>query len=152
LTERLGFGVTLEFRRSFLYVSSFGRTAATGTNVFSKLCEYSNPSCVSLPASLCLPFLLTISLLCRTYIGQEYARADVRWGHADPTVVSLELLTVFGAGPMCVYILYLLIRNDQSRHYWIVILSVAELYGGYECGLSPSGREQMLIAVCISRA
>ncbi|ELU44928.1 EBP domain-containing protein [Rhizoctonia solani AG-1 IA] len=63
--------------------------------------------------------------------GREYARADFRWGTADETVVSLELLTVFGAGPLCCYILYQLINNDPRRHYWIVVLCTAELYGGW---------------------
>jgi len=62
--------------------------------------------------------------------GREYAKADFRWGTADPTVVSLEILTVLGAGPLCCYIINQLIRNDPARHYWIIVLSTAELYGG----------------------
>lgn len=62
--------------------------------------------------------------------GREYARADFRWGTADETVVSLELLTVFGAGPLCCYILYQLVHGDLRRHYWIVVLCTAEIYGG----------------------
>ena len=62
--------------------------------------------------------------------GKEYARADFRWGTADPTVVSLEILTVLGAGPLCCYIISQLIKNDPARHYWIIVLSTAELYGG----------------------
>lgn len=62
--------------------------------------------------------------------GKEYARADFRWGFSDPTVVSLEILTVLGAGPMCCYILWKLVKNDPARHYWIVVLSTAEIYGG----------------------
>jgi len=62
---------------------------------------------------------------------KEYARADFRWGYSDETVVSLEILTVLGAGPICCYILRQLIRDDPARHYWIVILSTAELYGGW---------------------
>ncbi|KAF8526158.1 Emopamil-binding protein [Gautieria morchelliformis] len=64
-------------------------------------------------------------------LWMEYARADSKWGVADPTVVSLELLTVLGAGPMAAYIVYLLVRNDPARHYWIVVISTAELYGGF---------------------
>jgi len=64
-------------------------------------------------------------------IGKEYARADFRWGFADETVVSLEILTVLGAGPLCCYILKQLAKDDPARHYWIVVLSTAELYGGY---------------------
>jgi hypothetical protein len=62
---------------------------------------------------------------------KEYARADFRWGFSDETVVSLEILTVLGAGPMGCYILKQLIKNDPARHYWIVVLSTAELYGGW---------------------
>ena len=45
--------------------------------------------------------------------------------------MSLEILTVLGAGPLCCYILYQLVRQDPARHYWIVVLSTAELYGGW---------------------
>ncbi|KZT12078.1 Emopamil-binding protein [Laetiporus sulphureus 93-53] len=64
-------------------------------------------------------------------LWKEYARADARWGFSDPTVVSLEILTVLGAGPMCCYILKQLAQDDPARHYWIVVLSTAELYGGW---------------------
>lgn len=64
-------------------------------------------------------------------LWKEYAHADFRWGFSDPTVVSLEILTVLGAGPMCVYILRQLARQDPAHHYWIVVLSTAELYGGW---------------------
>ena len=64
-------------------------------------------------------------------LGKEYARADHRWGTADPTVVSLEILTVLGAGPMACYILYQIVNKDPARHYWIIVLSTAELYGGW---------------------
>ena len=40
-------------------------------------------------------------------------------------------MTVFGAGPLCCLILYQLARQDPARHYWIVVLSTAELYGGW---------------------
>lgn len=62
---------------------------------------------------------------------KEYSAADFRWGVADPTVVSLEILTVLGAGPMCLYIAYQMIKRDPARHYWIIVLSTAELYGGW---------------------
>ncbi|KAI0917313.1 hypothetical protein AcW1_007469 [Taiwanofungus camphoratus] len=62
---------------------------------------------------------------------REYAHADARWGFSDPTVVSLEILTVLGAGPLCCYILKQLAQDDPARHYWIVVLSTAELYGGW---------------------
>ncbi|KAF8888999.1 Emopamil-binding protein [Infundibulicybe gibba] len=64
-------------------------------------------------------------------LWREYAAADFRWGFSDPTVVSLEILTVLGAGPLCCYILKQLVNDDPARHYWIVVLSTAELYGGW---------------------
>jgi EXPERA (EXPanded EBP superfamily) len=63
-------------------------------------------------------------------VGKEYARADFRWGLADPTVVSLEILTVLIVAPMCCYVVKQLINDDPARHYWIIVLSTAELYGG----------------------
>jgi hypothetical protein len=66
-----------------------------------------------------------------TPLGKEYAKADVRWGMADPTIVSLEILTVLGAGPLCVLLMYQIVRNDPARYYNYVVLSVAELYGGW---------------------
>ncbi|KAI6129936.1 Emopamil-binding protein [Pisolithus thermaeus] len=62
---------------------------------------------------------------------KEYTLADTRWGVADPTVVSLEILTVLVGVPLCWYILTLLVKNDPARHYWILVLSVVELYGGW---------------------
>ncbi|KIK04094.1 hypothetical protein K443DRAFT_676223 [Laccaria amethystina LaAM-08-1] len=62
---------------------------------------------------------------------KEYAAADYRWGVSDPTVVALEILTVLGAGPLCCYILKQLVNGDPARHYWIIVLSTAEIYGGW---------------------
>ncbi|KAI0057795.1 Emopamil-binding protein [Artomyces pyxidatus] len=62
---------------------------------------------------------------------REYAAADARWGTADATVVSLELLTVLGAGPLALSIVRQIARGDPARHYWLVVLSTAELYGGW---------------------
>jgi len=62
---------------------------------------------------------------------REYVAADARWGTADPTVVSLELLTVFGAGPLAALIVYQIVKRDPAWHYWIVVLRTAELYGGW---------------------
>jgi hypothetical protein len=43
----------------------------------------------------------------------------------------MELVTVFGTGTLAVWILYQIVRRDSARYYWIVVLSTAELYGGY---------------------
>lgn len=76
-------------------------------------------------------------------LWQEYAKADHRWATADPTVVSIELVTVFLGGPMAVYACYLLHTSLWSRQnnkrrlalgrFWIItaLLATMELYGGF---------------------
>lgn len=107
------------FEGSFLYLSTFGRTANSSVGPFAELCKLSRWHPTHAPC-----------LRDTRLVGKEYARADARWGTADPTVVSLEILTVLGAGPLCCYILKQLAQDDPARHYWIVVLSTAELYGG----------------------
>lgn len=66
-------------------------------------------------------------------LWQEYAKADKRWGGADITVVSIELLTVLGAGPLAVWVCELLRRGESERgRLWFFgsILATMELYGG----------------------
>jgi EXPERA (EXPanded EBP superfamily) len=75
-------------------------------------------------------------------LWQEYAKADHRWGGADLTVISLELLTVGLAGPCAMYISYLISKitatpdgKDKARvqaRMWVLatVLATGELYGG----------------------
>ncbi|KAG7002313.1 hypothetical protein G7Y79_00027g060050 [Physcia stellaris] len=66
-------------------------------------------------------------------LWQEYAKADKRWGEADLTIISLELLTVFGAGPLAVWVCELLRRGkgEEARlWFWASVLATGELYGG----------------------
>ena len=62
--------------------------------------------------------------------GKEYAKADWRWAVSDPTIVSLEMLTVFFDGPLCLLLIYAICRNKFYRHYIQIVLCVCELYGG----------------------
>jgi hypothetical protein len=59
--------------------------------------------------------------------GKEYASADARWGVADPAMVCLELVSVLCGGPLCLYILKLMINDDPAKHYWLIILCTGEL-------------------------
>ena len=106
------------FEGSWLWLSTFGKTVNSSTGPASEMCTVFHYAHMSLLVLNYLP-------------GKEYSRADFRWGWADETVVSLELLTVLIAGPMCCYILYQLVRGDPARHYWIVVLCTGEIYGGY---------------------
>lgn len=109
--------IHFSFEGSWLFLSVLGRQVNTSTGPFAEMCT----------SSKIAPHLLASQ---RVILGREYAAADYRWGVADPTVVSLELLTVLGAGPLCCYILKQLVSDDPARHYWIVVLSTAEIYGG----------------------
>ncbi|KIL62001.1 hypothetical protein M378DRAFT_166138 [Amanita muscaria Koide BX008] len=64
-------------------------------------------------------------------LWKEYARADSRYGVPDTLVLSLELLTLVAVLPLCFYILKQMVDDDPARHYWITVLCVAELYGGW---------------------
>ena len=67
-------------------------------------------------------------------LWQEYAKADKRWGGTDLTVVTLEVLTVFVAGPMALWICWMLSRDVRKgvlkKWFWMIILATAEIYGG----------------------
>ncbi|KAK3109591.1 hypothetical protein LTR53_016989 [Teratosphaeriaceae sp. CCFEE 6253] len=64
-------------------------------------------------------------------LWREYAKADKRWGGSDLTVISLELLTVFVAGPMAIWICVCLRQQRPDTWFWMVVLATGELYGGF---------------------
>jgi len=74
-------------------------------------------------------------------LWQEYAKADRRWGGVDLTVVCLELLTVFVAGPLACWICYLLSKEERKgvlkKWFWMTVLATGEIYGG-ESLITPS--------------
>ncbi|XP_022337874.2 emopamil-binding protein-like [Crassostrea virginica] len=64
-------------------------------------------------------------------VWKEYALADRRWGISDPTIVSLEILTVFITGPLAVWLIFAMLKNKTYRHFIQIVLCVCELYGGW---------------------
>ncbi|KAI1798864.1 Emopamil-binding protein [Daldinia bambusicola] len=60
-----------------------------------------------------------------------YAKADRRWAGADLTVISLELLTVFIAGPLACLICYGIAKKDPRTNILLIIVATMELYGGF---------------------
>ncbi|CAB4413734.1 unnamed protein product [Rhizophagus irregularis] len=62
-------------------------------------------------------------------LWQEYGKADSRWLHSDPTILSVEIPTFIFCGPLSLYIIYLIIINHSTRHYWQMILCTCEIYG-----------------------
>lgn len=64
------------------------------------------------------------------WTGREYGKADYRWLVADPTIVSLELLTVVLDGTLCLILIYAILTHQPWRHFIQITLCVCELYGG----------------------
>ena len=46
---------------------------------------------------------------------------------------------MFGAGPLAAYVAYQIVKGDPTRYYWIIVLTIAELYGGYVFPPPPAG-------------
>ena len=74
-------------------------------------------------------------------IWREYGRADTRWAGRDPTVISLELLTVFLGGPAAAAMVYAIMRcvapaaSPRRPHVTRLRCSVhaAQRHGGTCC-------------------
>ncbi|KXS09177.1 emopamil binding protein-like protein [Gonapodya prolifera JEL478] len=64
-------------------------------------------------------------------LWKEYGKADARWAVYDPTILSLELLTAYVAGPLAAVCLYGTLFDKPWRHFAQIVLNVAELYGGW---------------------
>ena len=105
------------FESFFLYHSFFTYRTLTDTN------DYPHP------ASLTSPNTYFLGRKDRQYgcahgtaptarLWQEYAKSDRRWAHADTTVVGIELLTVFGAGPLALLVCELIRRRDLGARLW----------------------------------
>ena len=62
--------------------------------------------------------------------GKEYGKADSRWLYSDPTIVSLEILTVVLDGLLCLVLIYAILARRFYRHFVQLTLCVCELYGG----------------------
>lgn len=64
-------------------------------------------------------------------LWKEYGKADERWLYSDPTIVSLELLTVVLDGSLALLLVYAIIKDKHYRHFLQITLCVCELYGGW---------------------
>ncbi|XP_043388820.1 emopamil-binding protein-like isoform X5 [Chelonia mydas] len=49
-------------------------------------------------------------------LWKEYGRADARWLYSDPTIVSLEILTVVLDGLLALILIYAVIKDKYYRH------------------------------------
>ncbi|KAB0395357.1 hypothetical protein E2I00_010751, partial [Balaenoptera physalus] len=62
---------------------------------------------------------------------KEYGKADARWLYLDPTIVSLEILTVVLGGFLALVLIYAIVKEKHYRHFVQITLCVCELYGGW---------------------
>lgn len=64
-------------------------------------------------------------------LWQEYGKADQRWLVSDPSIVSVEILTVCLGSALGLALIYAVVNNTHYRHFLQISLSVCELYGGW---------------------
>ncbi|XP_004844210.1 emopamil-binding protein-like [Heterocephalus glaber] len=64
-------------------------------------------------------------------LWKEYGKADARWLYLDPTIVSLEILTVVLDGFLALILIYAIVKEKYYRHFIQITLCVCELYGGW---------------------
>lgn len=64
----------------------------------------------------------------------NYAKADSRYSRIDLTTLSLEIITVFLAGPLALYVAKCVRRDGEktgtATWFWASVLASGELYGG----------------------
>lgn len=68
---------------------------------------------------------------CMAFIWREYARADSRWAGRDPTILSIEIITAFLLGPLCLLAAWAIYTHRPYRHLVQLSISLCELYGGW---------------------
>ncbi|XP_026219316.1 emopamil-binding protein-like [Anabas testudineus] len=64
-------------------------------------------------------------------LWREYGKADSRWLVSDPTIVSIEILTVVLDSLLAVLLIHAVRKDKYYRHFVQIALSVCELYGGW---------------------
>ncbi|XP_004472258.1 emopamil-binding protein-like isoform X3 [Dasypus novemcinctus] len=50
-------------------------------------------------------------------LWKEYGKADARWLHSDPTIVSVEILTVVLAGSLALLLIYAIVKEKYYRFF-----------------------------------
>ncbi|XP_017535322.1 LOW QUALITY PROTEIN: emopamil-binding protein-like [Manis javanica] len=64
-------------------------------------------------------------------LWKEYSKADARWLHFDPTIMSLEILIIFLGGSRALVLIYAIVKEKYYRHFIQITLCMCELYGGW---------------------
>ncbi|XP_041821942.1 emopamil-binding protein-like [Chelmon rostratus] len=64
-------------------------------------------------------------------LWKEYGKADGRWLISDPTIVSIEILTVVLDSVLALLLIHAVLKDKYYRHFLQIALSVCELCGGW---------------------
>ncbi|KAM9334344.1 emopamil-binding protein-like [Symphorus nematophorus] len=64
-------------------------------------------------------------------LWKEYGKSDSRWLISDPTIISIEILTVFLDSLLALLLIHAVLTDKYYRHFLQIALSVCELYGGW---------------------
>ncbi|XP_024121213.1 emopamil-binding protein-like [Oryzias melastigma] len=64
-------------------------------------------------------------------LWKEYGKADSRWLVSDPTIVSIEILTVVLDSLLGILLIHAILKEKYYRHFLQIALSVCELYGSW---------------------
>ncbi|XP_047432292.1 emopamil-binding protein-like [Mugil cephalus] len=64
-------------------------------------------------------------------LWKEYSKADSRWLVSDPTIVSIEIVTVVLDSLIALVLIHAVLEDKYYRHFLQIALSVCELYGGW---------------------
>uniref|UniRef100_A0A665TCP1 EBP like n=1 Tax=Echeneis naucrates TaxID=173247 RepID=A0A665TCP1_ECHNA len=64
-------------------------------------------------------------------LWREYGKADSRWLVSDPTIVSIEILTVVLDSLLAALLIHAVQTDKYYRHFLQIALSVCELYGSW---------------------
>uniref|UniRef100_A0A2R9C4R4 EXPERA domain-containing protein n=1 Tax=Pan paniscus TaxID=9597 RepID=A0A2R9C4R4_PANPA len=62
-------------------------------------------------------------------LWKEYGKADARWVYFDPTIVSVEILTVALDVSLALFLIYAIVKEKYYRHFLQITLCVCEMYG-----------------------
>jgi cholestenol delta-isomerase len=61
--------------------------------------------------------------------GKEYSKADSRYATRDDFIISMEAVTAFIEGPVCLLIVWGMIKAKPWRYTAILLVSLGQFYG-----------------------
>lgn len=103
----------------FVYMSLVG-TVETSEGPLAELCEFNfSQSDRNIFSSLYLKeethVLLSRLSICHLSVGKEYGTADSRWLISDPTIVSIEILTVVLDSLLALLLIHAVLNDKYYR-------------------------------------